>query len=234
MENSNENPKLTFANRAEDFADKLGIRPVAALVFISSVMLLVYLHGMTKYELQAPAVAVSQVYEHPALTDSFIEEVFVQSGEVVLEGTPIAHLSSQFLDRELALINSEINRLEQQSLWRIAQTELNLENDQRDLRENLLNAERLINLAGIREGYSEQMQSIARERENLIEQRVAEQLTVLDELEEAQLISASEAAQTRLEERRVAAEQSYRESLDLMMQENTDGETLKRGAQRIY
>jgi hypothetical protein len=226
MGNTYEKSQLTFADQMENLSDKLGIRPVAALVFLTSVMVLVYLHGLTKYELEAPAVAVSEVYEHPALTDSFIEEVFVRSGDVITEGAPIAHLSSQFLDRELVLINSEINRLQQQSIWRIAQTELNLENDQRDLRENLVNAERLINLAGIREGYSEQMQSIARERENLIEQRVAEQLTVLDDLEEAQLNSASEAAQTRLEERRVVAEESYRESLNLLIQDNTDGDAL--------
>jgi multidrug efflux pump subunit AcrA (membrane-fusion protein) len=81
------------------------------LVFFASVALLVHLQTSSLGHFRARAVARAPSIEHPALVASFISEVYVQPGDHVEAGAPLANLSPYFLERKLGQLNAEIEQL---------------------------------------------------------------------------------------------------------------------------
>jgi multidrug resistance efflux pump len=91
--------------------EAVSARPLSLIVFAGSVALLVWLQGSSLGRFQARAVAYARVVEHPALVASFVEKLFVQSGDQIEVGAPLADLSSYFVERELTRVDAEIAQL---------------------------------------------------------------------------------------------------------------------------
>jgi multidrug resistance efflux pump len=70
-------------------------------------------------------VAVAQAVEHPAQVSSFVMAVYVLPGETVEVGAPLVDLSPHFIDRELARVDAEIEKLLHES--QLAQARLLVE-----------------------------------------------------------------------------------------------------------
>jgi multidrug efflux pump subunit AcrA (membrane-fusion protein) len=81
------------------------------LVFFASVALLVHLQTGSLGHFRARAVARAVSVEHPALVASFVSEIYVQPGDQVEAGTPLADLSPHFVERQLRQLNAEIEQL---------------------------------------------------------------------------------------------------------------------------
>ena len=95
--------------------DALRARPLGIVVFLASAALLVYLQVGTQGAIRAEAVARGQHVEHPARIASFVTSVYVKSGDAVEAGAPLVDLSSHFIDRELGLIDAEVEKLLRES-----------------------------------------------------------------------------------------------------------------------
>jgi multidrug resistance efflux pump len=106
-------------------SQSISARPFGLLVFLGSIALLVYLHTSSLGSFRADAVAQAQAVDHPARVSSFITAVYVQSGNAIDEGAPLVELSPHFIDRELAQIDAEIEKLLHES--RLAQARLMVE-----------------------------------------------------------------------------------------------------------
>jgi multidrug resistance efflux pump len=85
------------------------------VVFAASVALLVFLQTSSLGRFQARAVAHARVIEHPALAASFVEKVYVQSGDPIDVGAPIADLSPYFVERELQRLDAEMKQVEHEA-----------------------------------------------------------------------------------------------------------------------
>jgi multidrug efflux pump subunit AcrA (membrane-fusion protein) len=81
------------------------------LVFFASAALLVYLQTSSLGHFSARAIARAPSVEHPALVASFVSEVYVQPGDHVEAGVPLADVSPFFVERELRQLNAEIEQL---------------------------------------------------------------------------------------------------------------------------
>ena len=91
--------------------ERLSARPLSIVVFAASVFLLVSLQSTQFGHFRARGVAIAHSVEHPALLATFVEEVYVQSGDRVQPGAPLASLSPYFLERELSQLNLEVEQL---------------------------------------------------------------------------------------------------------------------------
>ena len=106
----------------ERIFDALGARPWGILLFAASAMLLVSLQVESRGSIHAPAVAQGTETSEPAQVASFVVSTYVHAGDHVDVGTPLVELSSRFLDREIALLDGEIEKLVHES--NLAQAEL--------------------------------------------------------------------------------------------------------------
>ncbi len=95
--------------------DALRARPLGILVFLASVVGLLYLQVETRGAIRAEAVAQGRQIDHPARVASFVTNVYVRAGEAVDAGTPLVELSSHFIDRELARLDAEVEKLIRES-----------------------------------------------------------------------------------------------------------------------
>jgi multidrug resistance efflux pump len=119
-------PVFGSLRRAVDrVSESISARPFGVLVFLGSVALLLYLQTGSSGSFRADAVALAQAVEHPARVSSFVNEVYVEPGQAVEVGAPLVDLSSHFIDRELARIDAEIEKLLHES--RLAQARLIVE-----------------------------------------------------------------------------------------------------------
>ena len=91
--------------------DHVGARPLGILVFFASVALLVFLQTGLQGSIRAEAVASAPQIDHPARVSSFVTAVYVRPGDTVEIGSPLVELSSYFIDRELARIDTEVEKL---------------------------------------------------------------------------------------------------------------------------
>lgn len=105
--------------------DAFHARPLGIVVFVSSVALLLYLQVQTQGAIRAEAVAQGRQVDQPARVASFVTDVFVRAGDVVERGTPLVELSSHFIDRELARLDAEVEKLLRES--QLAQARLLVE-----------------------------------------------------------------------------------------------------------
>lgn len=105
--------------------ESVSARPLSLLVFLGSVALLLYLETSAIGSFRADAVAQAQSVDHPAKVSSFVASTFVQPGDSVEVGAPLVELSSHFIDRELAQVDAEIEKLLHES--RLAQARLLIE-----------------------------------------------------------------------------------------------------------
>jgi multidrug efflux pump subunit AcrA (membrane-fusion protein) len=71
----------------------------------------VYLQMNSVGHFRARAVARVSSVEHPALMASFVSKIYVQPGDRVEVGAPLADLSPYFVERELRQLNAEIEQL---------------------------------------------------------------------------------------------------------------------------
>lgn len=95
----------------ERLFEGISARPLSMLVFAASVALLVFLQTSSLGRFQARAVASGRVVEHPALVASFVQKVYVQSGDPIDVGAPLADLSPYFVERELQRLDAEIEQV---------------------------------------------------------------------------------------------------------------------------
>jgi multidrug resistance efflux pump len=91
--------------------DSISARPLGLIVFGASAFLLIQLQLAEGGGIRADAVAQARHVDHPARVDSFVTDVYVQAGDAVDVGTPLVELSSHFIDRRLARIDAEIEKL---------------------------------------------------------------------------------------------------------------------------
>jgi multidrug resistance efflux pump len=119
-------PIFGSLRRAVDrVSEGISARPFGVLVFFGSVALLLYLQTSSLGSFRADAVAVAQAVEHPAQVSSFVMAVYVLPGETVEVGAPLVDLSPHFIDRELARVDAEIEKLLHES--QLAQARLLVE-----------------------------------------------------------------------------------------------------------
>ncbi len=114
--------------------DALRARPLGILVFLGSAALLLYMQVESQGSIRVEAVARAQQVDHPARVSSFVTTVYVHTGDVVGAGAPLVDLSSHFIDRELAQLDAEVEKLIHEST--LAQARL-LVDEQRWLRPSL-------------------------------------------------------------------------------------------------
>ena len=91
--------------------DSFSARPLGLVVFAASSFLLLQLSLTQQSSIRTQAVAHGQLVDHPAQVASFVARVFVRRGDRVEVGTPLLELSSHFVDRELARVDAEIEKL---------------------------------------------------------------------------------------------------------------------------
>ncbi len=103
-------------------SESISARPFGVLVFLGSIALLVYLQTSSLSSFRADAVAQAQAVDHPARVSSFVMAVYVLPGDTVDVGAPLVDLSSHFIDRELAQIDSKVEKLLHES--QLAQAQL--------------------------------------------------------------------------------------------------------------
>lgn len=113
-------PADRLRRRTEAFFDRIRMRPLGFLVFFASVGGLLFLQFGSLMRVEAPAIATARAFEHPSEVDSVVAEVHVKMGELVEAGTPLVTLSSRDLNRELATIDAELDRLEKRSVYELA------------------------------------------------------------------------------------------------------------------
>lgn len=102
--------------------DAVSARPIGIVVFALSGLLLLYLELGMQGTIRSEAVATAQRVDHPARVASFVTKVYVRPGDPVDAGAPLVDLSSHFIDRELAQIDAEIEKLIHEA--KLAQAEL--------------------------------------------------------------------------------------------------------------
>ena len=124
----------TGLHGVERLFDAFRARPLGILVFLGSATLLLYLLVESQGAIRAEAVAQSRRIDHPARVSSFVTGVYVDPGDLVEAGTPLVDLSSHFIDRELARLDAEVEKLLHESS--LAQARLLVE-EQRWLDPNL-------------------------------------------------------------------------------------------------
>ncbi|MFT5039880.1 MAG: multidrug resistance efflux pump [Hyphomicrobiaceae bacterium] len=107
---------------ASDVFDRLGARPLGLVGFALSATALIYLSGLTTVAIHAEAVGAARAVEHPAMVASFVTQVFVNPGDRVMAGAPLADLSSRFIDQRIAELDAEVAQLIEES--RLAQAKL--------------------------------------------------------------------------------------------------------------
>ncbi len=105
--------------------DGLRARPVGILVFACSVLLLVYLQLGVQGTIRVDAVAMAVGVDHPARISSFVVKTYVEPGDPVDAGAPLLDLSPHFIDRELARVDAEVEKLLRES--KLAQARLVVE-----------------------------------------------------------------------------------------------------------
>ena len=105
--------------------DAFRARPLGIVVFAASAVLLVYLQMQTQGAIRAEAVANGEQIEQPARVASFVTRVYVRPGETVEAGTPLVELSPHFIDRELAQLDAQVERVMRES--QLAQARLLVE-----------------------------------------------------------------------------------------------------------
>jgi multidrug resistance efflux pump len=98
------------------------MRPLGIAVFGGSAALLVHLIGASQSAIRADAVAVARRVDHPSQVVSFVTAVYVNPGDHVGVGTPLAELSPYFINQKVERIDSEIEQLINQS--KLAQAQL--------------------------------------------------------------------------------------------------------------
>ena len=91
--------------------DALRARPLGIAVFLASAALLLYMQVQTQGAIRAEAVARAQQVDHPAHVSSFVTTVYVHAGDIVGVGAPLVDLSSHFIDREIAQLDAEVEKL---------------------------------------------------------------------------------------------------------------------------
>ena len=115
----------SVVHSVERVFDAFRARPLGIVVFAASALLLLYLQVMTRGAIRVEAVAQGDQVEEPARVASFVAEVFVSPGDQVDAGTPLVELSSHFVDRELARLDADVEKLMRES--QLAQARLVVE-----------------------------------------------------------------------------------------------------------
>jgi multidrug efflux pump subunit AcrA (membrane-fusion protein) len=106
-------------------SEGISARPFSLVVFVGSIALLVYLQTSSLSSFRVDAVVQAQAVDHPARVSSFVVAVYVLPGDTVDVGAPLVELSPHFIDRELAQIDAEVEKLLQES--QLAQARLLVE-----------------------------------------------------------------------------------------------------------
>ncbi|MFP6654481.1 MAG: hypothetical protein VCB25_02560 [Myxococcota bacterium] len=91
--------------------DSISARPLGLVVFLASAALLLQLSLSEQRGITAQAVGHADYMDHPARVASFVTQVFARPGDRVDVGTPLVELSPHFIDRELANLDAEIEKL---------------------------------------------------------------------------------------------------------------------------
>jgi multidrug resistance efflux pump len=119
-------PVLGGLGRALDrVSEGISARPFGVVMFVGSVAFLLYLQTSSLSSFRADAVAQAQAVDQPARVSSFVMAVYVLAGDTVDVGAPLVELSPHFIDRELAQVDAEIEKLLHES--RLAQARLLVE-----------------------------------------------------------------------------------------------------------
>ena len=92
-------------------SEAIGAQPLGVLVFFASILLLAYLQTDLGGSIRAEAVASAPQVDHPARVSSFVTSVYVKPGDIVEPGSPLVELSPHFIERELARVDTEIEKL---------------------------------------------------------------------------------------------------------------------------
>lgn len=149
--------------------DNVGARPLGLFVFSASVVLLIYLQTGLGGSIRAEAVASAPQIDHPARVSSFVTSVFVRPGDTVEIGSPLVELSSYFIDRELAQIDTQIEKLLHES--NLAQARLMVE-EQRWLSQDLrLSPERPSLEQPMEALYAQELALLHTQRSQLVQDR---------------------------------------------------------------
>ena len=107
--------------------ESINARPFSIVVFAGSVALLLLLQSSELGRFRVRAVAEAVGIEHPAAVPSFVSQVYVRPGDRVEAGTPLAEISPRFIERELALLDAEMEQILREA--ELARTRLAMEEE---------------------------------------------------------------------------------------------------------
>ena len=188
----------------EKIFDRLGIRPIFFVVFLSSIVLLITLQFNTVLMVKVPAVGSARPVEHPARLNTFVREVHVLPGDKVAPGDPLVTLSPRLLDRELDIIDAEIASLER----RLELEQIRLQyKHQIGLSQNnkvLAEAQRDLEISKANRDKQRSRLKAAKHQEDIISQRVSKGTQKADDLQQATWTKEKEEADIN------SAKQDYR------------------------
>jgi len=149
--------------------ENTGARPIGILVFVASIVLLAYLEAGLEGSIRAEAVASAPQVDHPARVSSFVTAVYVSPGDTVESGSPLVELSPYFIDRELARVDTEIEKLLRES--NLAQARLVVE-EQRWLNPDLrMSPERPSLESPMEAMYAQELAVLQTRRKQLLDDR---------------------------------------------------------------
>lgn len=197
-----------FGEWAERIHERLGARPMHLVVFLLAVGGVAYLKGQSFGTILAPAVGYSVAVEHPAVAATWVEEVFVRLGDRVEEGAPLLTLSSELLDREIAVLDAGIERLHHEAQMNLARLSLDYVDKQLSLQEQLDESSRskaqALALSERMRRLSEATRDLKERMGSRLEERTArledwERTELMHETYEASAIEASELAKNEAE-----------------------------------
>lgn len=190
MRNFSTTRRHTIVRRAgfavESFSEKVRLRPLGVVVLVASAALLVVFQYVSGYHVQAPAVADAVAWQHPSPLSTVIHETHVQPGDVVEEGTPLVTLSSLFLERDLALVDAEIERLSSATRLDLARLTADDLERQQALGVALAEVRRDRQRAQALAGRHKALASGAQQHYNDVAERVRKGVTPIDDLHEAE------------------------------------------------
>lgn len=205
-------PRASLGETLERLYDRTGARPTHLLVFTGALVLLALLQSQSGGRILAPAVGHALVVEHPAPAASFVEEAFVRPGDWVEAGAPLATLSRRLLERELALLDAQVERAYREAEMSLSQLTQEHFDRRLSLERRLDSVRRSEAKAAAQQEHLRRLAESAAEMRTRLSSRLEERTARLEELEktewmqETYVAGAEEAARVARSESALAEE----------------------------
>ncbi|MBN1944617.1 MAG: hypothetical protein JW797_03030 [Bradymonadales bacterium] len=219
---------------SEALFDRLGARPLGIIVFVLSALALIAITRTSAGKFSAPAIAHGYQVDHPARSDSFIEQVYVHPGDAIQTGAPLVALSSQLLERQLEQIDAEIARVQRLAELEQLTASVDLADAEWDRQVDLTRARLQLDQAEADEQYGDTVSDLFADYLQRLRDRVERRLGQASDLEEAELDQGRARAEARQGSRRVHGHESQVNQLEQALQAQPTPEEIASFFDRYY